>query len=403
MGMAAWTSGDSPLAPFADGFRRELLNQGRPAGAAKHHLLLMGQLSRWLMSRGTGVDGLTDSCAALFLDDVRAGGRRRVPTMASLSPLLGYLRAMDVVPPVTSPVRTRRDDFLARYREHLTSDRGLTPSTTLRYERFARRFLADRAERGVGEIGVEGLESAAIHEYLLHVSARLTVASVKREGADLRALLRFLYLAGDTTTDLGTAMPPVANWRLTNLPPDMPATQVSALLESCDRTTASGRRDHAILLLLARLGLRSGEVAAMELQDLDWRAGEVLVRGKARRQDRLPLPVEIGESLVAYLTQGRPRCPFPQVILTLHAPPRPIHPSSITNVVHRACRRAGVAEVGGHRLRHALATEMLRQGGNLIEIAQVLRQSDLGTTAVYAKVDRAALLSVARPWPGADR
>ena len=175
------------------------------------------------------------------------------------------------------------------------------------------------------------------------------------------------------------------------------------MLQSCDRSTTSGRRDYAILSLLARLGLRSGEVAALQLGDLDWRAGEILVRGKARRQDRLPLPVEVGEAIVAYLEDGRQPCACRQVILTLYAPPRPIQPSSITNVVYRACRRAGLARLGAHRLRHALATEMLRQGGSLIEIAQVLRHSDLGTTSGYAKVDRAALRTVAQPWPGVER
>jgi integrase len=157
------------------------------------------------------------------------------------------------------------------------------------------------------------------------------------------------------------------------------------------------------LVLLGRLGLRAGEVAALRLTDVDWRAGELVVRGKARRQDQLPLPVEVGEALVDYLRQGRPNSTWPQLILTLYAPARPIHPSSITNVAYRACRRAGLDRVGAHRLRHALATEMLRQGGNLIEIAQVLRQSDLATTSGYAKVDRTALRVVAQPWPGADR
>jgi integrase len=183
----------------------------------------------------------------------------------------------------------------------------------------------------------------------------------------------------------------------------MSTADVDALLQSCDPSTASGRRDRAILVLLARLGLRSGEVAALQLGDVNWRAGEILVRGKARRQDRLPLPVEVGEALVAYLTDGRPSCEYPQLILTLHAPPRTIHPSSITNVVYRACRRARLPRVGGHRLRHGLATEMLRQGGDLIEIAQVLRQSDLGTTSGYAKVDRVALRTVAQAWPGTAR
>ena len=173
-------------------------------------------------------------------------------------------------------------------------------------------------------------------------------------------------------------MPPVATWRGTRLPRTITAAEVDAVLGICDRSTASGRRDYAILCLLARLGLRCGEVAALQLGDVDWRCGEIVVRGKARRQDRLPLPVQVGEALAAYLREDRPACACPQLILTLYAPPRPIHPASITNVVYRACRRAGLAPVGGHRLRHALATEMLRRGGNLIEIAQVLRHPTSG-------------------------
>jgi integrase len=180
----------------------------------------------------------------------------------------------------------------------------------------------------------------------------------------------------------------------------MRPAEVDALIASCDRSNQSGRRDRAVLTLMARLGLRAGEVAAMQLEDIDWRAGEITVRGKARRKDRLPLPSEVGEAIVEYLADGRPSCATRHLVLTLYAPFRPIYPSSITNIVYRACHRSGLARVGGHRLRHALATEMLRQGGDLLEIAQVLRQSDLGTTAGYAKVDRVALRTVARPWPG---
>jgi integrase/recombinase XerD len=403
MGRVAWTRGEGPLVPFVDGYRQELLRRGHALGGVKHRLVLMGQLSCWLSGEGLGVGELTKARAEEFLCARRVGRHRRVPTLAMLVPLFDYLRDQKVVSSEQPKALTPRDELLARYRHHLVHDRGLTPSTVLRYERFARRFLARRALRTGGEIGTEDLVSAEISAYLLEVSVRLVVESAKREAADLRALLRFLYLYGILDTDLGGAMPPVAMWRGTRLPPSMSAADVDVLLDSCDRLTTSGRRDYAILALLARLGLRSGEVAALELGDVDWRAGEIVVRGKARRQDRLPLPVEVGEALVAYLENGRPPCGHPQLIVTLYAPHRPIHPSSITNIVYRACRRAGLARVGGHRLRHALATEMLRQGGNLIEIAQVLRHSDLGTTSGYAKVDRAALRTVAHAWPGARR
>jgi integrase len=238
---------------------------------------------------------------------------------------------------------------------------------------------------------------------MLDAASRLVVESAKREAADLRALLRFLYLSGLTVTDLGSAMPPVAVWRGTRLPTTMALSDVDSLLESCDRSTVTGRRDYAILVLLARLGLRSGEIAALRLDDIDWRAGELTVRGKARRRDRLPLPFEVGEALTDYLRHDRPPCAHRNVILTRYAPPRPIHPSSITSIVYRGCHRAGLDRVGGHRLRHALASELLRRGGPLTEIAQVLRHSDLATTAGYAKIDRIALRGLAQSWPAVDR
>jgi site-specific recombinase XerD len=369
---------------------------------AKYHLLLMGQLNRWLLAEGLGLDDLTSAAAARFLAGRRARGQRRVPTLASLEPLFDYLRDRGVLAEQPQ-VLTGRDQLLARYHDHLVCDRGLTPSTVLRYERFARRFLVDRAARTGVAVGVEGLDSEQVHAFLREAGSRLAAESVKREAGDLRALLRFLYLSGIVATDLGGAMPPVAVWRGARLPATITTAEVDALLGSCDRSTPTGRRDLAVLALLARLGLRAGEVAALQLGDIDWRAGELVVRGKARRRDRLPLPVEVGEALVAYLAGGRPPCDCPQVILTLYAPPRPIHPSTITSVVYRACRRAGLDRFGGHRLRHGLATEMLRRGGNLAEIAQVLRHADLGATSAYAKVDRSALRMVAQPWPGAGR
>jgi integrase/recombinase XerD len=402
MGTVSWTRGAGPLVPFADGFRQELLGVGHPPAGVKHYLVLMGQLNRQLAGDGREVGELTREVAEEFLATRRARGQRRVPTLASLVPLFEYLKKQEALAPEAPKPPTAREMLLARYHDYLVDDRGLMPSTVARYERFARRFLAQRASRTGTDVGSENLASAEISEFMLGAGSRLVVESAKREAADLRALLRFLYLVGVVETDLGTAMPPVATWRGTRLPPSMSATQVDVLLGSCDRSTASGRRDYAVLMLLARLGLRSGEVAALRLGDVDWRAGELMVRGKARRQDRLPLPVEVGQALVDYL-RSRPRSGCRQVILTLYAPFRPIQPCSITNIIYRACRRAGLARVGGHRLRHALATEMLRQGGSLMEIAQVLRQSDPGTTSGYAKVDRTALRAVAQAWPGVAR
>ena len=402
MDRIGWGRGVGPLAQYADAYRLELTRLGYAPGSVRNRMKLVGQLSRWLSSEGIGLAQLTSASVEQFIASRQAAGRRRAPTPRTLIPLLDYLRDCGVVSP-EQPLVTPLEVLLERYRHHLVHDRGLAPATVLHRSRWAKRFLSQRAARNGGEAGVEGLGGDEVTVYLLDCSSRLLAESAKQESAQLRALLRFLYLKGIVETDLGAAMPPVAAWRDTRLPVTLSAAKVAALLESCDRSQASGRRDFAILTLLARLGLRSGEVAALLVDDVDWRAGEILVRGKARRIDRLPLPVEVGEALVAYLKDGRPGCEWRHLILTCYAPPRPINPSSITNVVYRACRRAGLARVGGHRLRHALATEMLRQGGDLLEISQVLRHSDLGTTAIYAKVDRAALRSVAQIWPGSGR
>jgi site-specific recombinase XerD len=225
-------------------------------------------------------------------------------------------------------------------------------------------------------------------------------AGVDRKVAELRSLLRFLHLRGFTAMALADSVPSVAGWRDAAIPATMPRADVERLLACCQRSTLGGARDVAMLMLLARLGLRSVEVARLELEDLDWRSGELVVRGKARRQDRLPLPSDVGDALAAYLSLRGGR-DSRRVFLTLKAPTRAIRADLVGDVVARACMRAGVAHVGAHRLRHALASEMLAQGASLRDISQVLRHSDLATTAIYAKVDLGRLRQVAQPWPGA--
>jgi integrase len=221
--------------------------------------------------------------------------------------------------------------------------------------------------------------------------------------AELRSVLRFLYLRGVTPLRLGTAVPPVGGWRLATLPPTMATADVQLLLDSCDRGTRVGVRNFAIMTLVARLGLRSIEVARLQLHDVEWRAGELVVRGKGRRQDRLPLPPEVGEALVAYLSVDQARKGATHLFLTCRAPRGPIRADLVGDVVARACLRAGLPRMGPHRLRHALAAELLRQGAGLVAISQVLRHQDLATTALYAKVDLSTLRQVSAPWPGAAR
>jgi site-specific recombinase XerD len=270
-----------------------------------------------------------------------------------------------------------------------------------RYEATAGRFLEGHEVSSDGRLALSG---ADVNRFLLAEFSRLAVGSAKGRVAELRSLLRFLYLKGVIASPLADAVPPVAGWRGTALPPTPGPGEVDAILASCDRTTATGRRDFAITLVIARLGLRAAEVAAMSLDDLDWRAGEVLVHGKGRREDRLPLPTDVGEALVEHL-RGRRRQPQCRLVfVTRHAPVQAMHPVTVSGVVRNASERAGMRPpVAAHRLRHALASELLRQGASLVEIGQVLRQRDLATTSVYAKVDLARLRQVARTWPGAAR
>ncbi|MDQ2791140.1 MAG: tyrosine-type recombinase/integrase, partial [Actinomycetota bacterium] len=189
-------------------------------------------------------------------------------------------------------------------------------------------------------------------------------------------------------------------WKGATVPPRMSYKQVQALLDSCDRTTVRGLRDFAMLILLARLGLRAAEVAGLRLEDLRWRDGEVVVRGKSRRTDRLPLPADVGDAVVQYLRKGRPVTEARTVFVTLVAPRRPLHPAAVSQTVQRQCRRAGLPPVRAHALRHALATNLLERGVYLPQISQLLRHADLATTSVYAKVDYPALRELAPAWTG---
>lgn len=395
-----------PMAAHAEGFRLELARLGYTPGSAEMQMLLMARASRWLAGEGLGAGDLS----AVRVERMLAGWRAaaapgaRVATARSLVALLAHLRADGVLavdlPVPSSPL----DDLLADYRGHLVRDRGLAARTILRYEVTARRFLEGRRAVGGGWTGAEGLTGGEVTSFLLGECSRVSVGSAKGRVAELRSLLRFLHLHGVTAGCLAESVPPVAGWRDQRLVATLSAGEVAAILESCDTSTATGARDHAVLLVLARLGLRAAEVACLELDDVNWRAGEISVRGKGARVERLPLVHEVGEAIAAYLTGWRPRAAECRTLfVTRHAPWRQMHTNTISRIVRFACKRAGLPPVSAHRLRHALASELLRQGSTLQDIGQVLRHRDLATTAAYAKVDRDTLRRLASPWPGAAR
>jgi site-specific recombinase XerD len=389
------------MAPYIEGLRARLVELRYTPDSIKVMLSLFGRLGRWMDAANVEVAHLDEAAIASFLDVLRARGTRRVPGVRSFRSLLSYLDSQGALIARTAPP-SGLERLLADYRSWLVVHRGLADATVLRYEKLARQFLHEFVAGGVSGVIVD-LSAADVVAFLLRESARVSVGATKGRVAELRSLLRFLHVKGLTPTALASAVPPVAGWHDTGIPVGLTAEQVQRLLDGCDRADPGGTRDLAMLLLVARLGLRSVEVARLELGDLDWRAGEIVVRSKGRRHDRLPLPNDVGRALAAYLRNVRPATSMRRVFLPLKAPTRSIRPDLVSGVCRRACRRAGLPPVGAHRLRHTLATEMLRRGAKLIDVSQVLRHRDLATTAIYAKVDLDALRRIAQPWPGAQR
>lgn len=290
------------------------------------------------------------------------------------------------------------DLLLSSFERYLVSERGLAAGTMVGYVAHARWFL-----EGLGRDGVAGLVAAEVTGAVLRKAASgVSAAAAQYFVSGLRAFLRFCFLEGLLAVDLSQAALVVRGRRASLLPRGIGRADARALLGSCDRRRALGRRDYALLLLLLRLGLRRGEVARLTLDDIDWRAGELVVRGKRGREDRLPLPADVGDAVAGYLRRGRPASARREVFLQARAPYAPIAAGTVASTVRRACRRAGVPEVGSHRLRHTTACAMVQAGVPLVRIGQVLRHRNLQSTAIYARVDIDQLRRLAAPWPGGD-
>jgi len=315
--MVGHTKVPGPLAVLADGFRAELEHLGYTPSSREFKLAEVAKLSAWLESLGLGAGDISPARVAEFLSDL-AARPGRAPTLAAMGPLLAWLGRLGLAdgdpPPMPGPL----DELMGRYRHWMVADRQLAARTIRRYEQGARLFLGSRAGQGAGPAGVRGLSEQAVTAFLLAEASRgLSAKSLQGRVAELRSLLRFLYLQEMIASPLGEGVPPVPGWKDTGVPRRLAAAEVQALLDSCDRATVSGRRDLAVLLLLARMGLRAAEVAGLELDDFDWRAGELVVHGKAGRCDRMPLPAEVGEAVAAYLLQARPKTGSRTVFLTL--------------------------------------------------------------------------------------
>ncbi len=392
-----------PLVIHIDGFAALLGSEGYTPRTVHDKCELVGDLSRWLDRRGLLQDALDEGHLSHFHAARRRQGHVRRGEVATGQQLLRYLRDLGRVrtpPPGTD--RTPLGDLTQDFGRYLSSERGLSPATLNNYLPIVGRFLIERF--GSNAMRLDELHPVDIHRFIVrHVqtgsrrSAQLVVTA-------LRSFLRFLQQRGAIATDLARGVPGVANWRLSHLPKSLPPEQVERMLAFCDRGTSVGQRDYAILLFLARLGLRAGEVVALTLDDLDWEKGEIVVRGKGQRLGRLPLPTDVGAALANYLRYVRPACSTRRVFIRMRAPLRGlVGPVAIDCVVRRALKRAGLNPEfkGAHLLRHSLATDLLRRGASLTEIGQLLRHSQPTTTQIYAKVDIAALRTIGLPWPGA--
>lgn len=399
MGRKVWVPVVSgPLAPYAEGFESWLKSRTYSLSAVADRLYQFDQLSGWLERGGLGVGELTGEQAQRFVATRRAAGRVTWASPQSVMLPLEHLRELGVAPTPAPPVVVGPlEELLAEYSRYLLVERGLCQHTVAdAYGPVARLFLATR--EGPNGLQLERLSAADVTGFLAGECPTRSVSGARDLACALRSFLRYLHLAGLIEAPLVWAVPSIADLRDRTLPRGLEPAAVTKLLASCDRRTLPGRRDYAILMLLSRLGLRAGEVAAIQLDDVDWRAGLLLVRGKGSRQDMLPLPVDVGEAIVSYLRR-RPRCDCRTLFLRVTAPRRGLNRSTIGWVVRAACDRSGLPRVGPHRLRHTAATQMLRQGASLTEIGQVLRHREQKTTAIYAKVDRERLKTLTRPWP----
>jgi integrase/recombinase XerD len=394
---------NGPLASHVDGFCAALVGLGYTPRTARDHGYVLVHLSRWLAAEHLEPSQLTAPVVERFLRARRRAGYRRWCSVRSLRPLLAYLCEVAQVPAWPAPTAEGPvDRLLDPYRRYLRVERRLAPTTVRIHEDIARRFLSRHAEDD--RLDLDGLAAADVTAFVLAQARLRSVGSMKALVSPLRSLLRYLFVAGIAARNLTAAVPGIANPQLAALPKALDGATVAALLESCDRTTTVGRRDFAILTMLVRLGLRAGEVAALRLDDIDWRAAALVVRGKGNRLDRLPLPADVGEAVVDYLRHDRAQSSCRALFLRAVGPEGPMTGRSVVMVPRSASRRAGLSDiVGAHRLRHTAASEMLRRGGSLAEIAQVLRHHSESTTAIYAKLDRAALGLLVREWPGAGR
>jgi len=391
-----------PLGRFAEGYATELAQLGYAPASIRLQVKVLADLSDWLSSQCMAAADLKRDDLDRFLRHRRATGSARYVSIRALRPVLDYLQRLEVVPrqdpeAALGPV----DVMLDRFRRYLTVERALASVTARGYLDIVRPFVQGRLSADCCTLDLGRLTAADVISFVMTRCPRQSRGAAKLTVTALRSFLRFLHLDGVIGDSLVGVVPSVAGRRLVGLPKGLAPDQVRRLFASCDGATRRGCRDIAILTMLVRLGMRSGEVAKLRLDDIDWRAGEIIVRGKANSIERLPLPPDIGQAVARYLQHGRPSSAQGRaVFVRIKAPHHKLTSCGVSNAVADAAKRAGLGRIHAHRLRHTAATQMLRAGASLPEIGQLLRHRRALTTAIYAKVDRGALRTIARLWPG---
>jgi integrase/recombinase XerD len=393
---------EGPLGIYIDSFAKQLADQGYARSSARYQLLLVADFSRWLEQQQITDSDITSEHIGCYLRQRAERYRPGKGDLSTLKRLLDLLRQKGVIAEKMAPiVQTPADLLVDEFRSYLRQERALADSTVTYYLGFISRFLKERfADR---EVTLSVLCAADVIGFVERQAACLHPKRAQVMTTALRSFLQYARYRGDINIDLSAAVPTVANWRKASIPRFISPDQVALVLAHCNQQTAIGRRDYAILLLLARLGLRGGEVAALTLDDIDWEAGYITVRCKGGQWTKLPLPVDVGEAIAAYVKEGRPRATSRRLFLRGHAPAVGFRgPVAISSLVMHALRRAGIdsPHKGAHLFRHTLATRMLGEGASLAEIGELLRHRSPQTTEIYAKVDLGSLRTLALPWPG---
>ncbi|MBC7760565.1 MAG: tyrosine-type recombinase/integrase [Candidatus Saccharibacteria bacterium] len=385
-----------PLSIYAEGFREHLQGRGYAPDSTRWRLRQLATLGRWLRDHHLAAEDLNAACVKQLVEARRAEGRKTLVSVANFSVPIAYLREIGVVPPEAASQFDPFSQILDRYRSYLATERGLVESSIVTNLRIAESFCRTRG------LPLEELSAAEITAYVAAFCARSSIGWSKKTVTALASFLRFLHVIGVTAQPLAAALPKVAGHRHT-VPCELDEGDFTRLLGGCDCSRDVGLRDSVILTLLWRLGLRRAEVAGLRVDDIDWRHGEITIRGKGNHHELLPVPIDVGEAIVRYLHDGHRRVPpgCRALFLQTRAPEGKMTPCGVGDVVARLSCRVGLPTMGAHQLRHGTAAQLVRNGASWPEIAQIMRHRSVAVTLSYTTVDPTLTRELARPWPGA--